>query len=59
MLALVMLFYPDCFKLAKVIPLFKKKGDPNMADNYRPISIIPVFGKIIEIILKNRLYKYL
>lgn len=30
-----------------------------MADNYRPISIIPIFGKIIEIILKKRLYKYL
>lgn len=50
--------FPDCFKLAKVIPIFKK-GDPNIADNYRPISIIPIFGKIMEIILKKRLYRYL
>lgn len=49
--------FPDILKHSRVIPLFKK-GDPSLLDNYRPISIIPVFSKIIEIILKIRLTVY-
>lgn len=50
--------FPDVLKVAKVLPLFKK-GDINTIDNYRPISIIPIFAKILEIILKKRLVNYL
>lgn len=50
--------FPDVFKLIKVLPLFKK-GEVSNIDNYRPISIIPIFSKIFEIILKSRLTKYL
>ena len=31
--------FPDCLKMAEVIPIFKK-GDHNLATNYRPISIL-------------------
>lgn len=39
--------YPNDWKTAKVTPLFKKsiKSDPN---NYRPISVIPVFPKFLK-----------
>ena len=50
--------FPDVLKVAKVLPMFKK-GDINSIDNYRPISIIPIFSKIFEIILKKRLVKFL
>nr|CAI5838983.1 unnamed protein product [Callosobruchus analis] len=50
--------FPDSFKISRVVPVLKK-GDPNFPENYRPISIISIFAKIIEIILKNRLIKYL
>ena len=50
--------FPDKMKLAKVIPLFKKDC-PLTASNYRPISLLSVFSKIIEKVMYERLYKFL
>lgn len=50
--------YPECLKIAKVIPVFKA-GDPDDCNNYRPISTLSVFNKIFEKLLVNRLVKYL
>ena len=49
---------PDSLKLAKVIPIHKK-GEKNCLNNYRPISILPTFSKILEKIIHKRLYKFL
>ena len=37
---------PDQLKLAKIIPIYKK-GDKGKFSNYRPVSILPVFAKIL------------
>lgn len=50
--------FPDCWKIAKVIPLFKS-GDREDPDNYRPISILPVLSKILERHIHDHLYNYL
>ena len=39
--------FPDRWKVAQVNPLCKA-GARNDTNNYRPISILPVFSKILE-----------
>ena len=50
--------FPEKLQLAKVIPLFKK-GCSLTASNYRPISLLSVFIKIIEKVMYKRLYDFL
>ena len=47
-------FFPDSFKIDKIKPLFKEGNDLNTS-NYRPISLLPVFGKILERFIYNRM----
>ena len=49
---------PTKLKIAKVIPLYKTK-DPALFCNYRKISLLPVFLKILEWLMYNRLYNFL
>ena len=49
--------FPSVFKTGKVIPIYKK-DNKECIENYRPVSILPVFGKIFEKIIYNRLYKF-
>jgi hypothetical protein len=50
--------FPDLFKVARVKPLHKK-GDTYNIQNYRPISILLVFSKILEKIMYSRLIRFL
>ena len=45
-------------KVAKITPIFKG-GDTSILGNYRPISVLPIFSKILERIMYNRVYSYL
>ena len=49
--------FPDQLKIAKMTLLFKK-GDNASMDNYRPISVLPCFSKILERIIYNRFYTF-
>ena len=48
---------PSQLKLAKVIPLYKS-GDPKNLSNYRPISLLSVFSKILEKAIYHQTYFY-
>ena len=51
-------YFPDCLKLAKVIPIFKE-GPTEICSNWRPISITPCTSKLIEKLVKKRLLSFL
>ena len=50
--------FPSKSRSAKVIALFKK-GNSELASNYRPISLLPLFSKVFERIMYNKLYTFL
>ena len=50
--------FPEMLKIAKVIALFKS-GSTEEMNNYRPISLLPIFDKIIEKLMHKQLYKFL
>ena len=50
--------FPDALKVGKVTPLHKKDSCDNRS-NYRPISILSAFSKIIEKLMYDRLYGFL
>ena len=50
--------FPAIWKKSNIIPVHKK-GDKQIINNYRSVSLLPIFGKIFEIILFNSLFNYI
>ena len=50
--------FPDQMKIAKIVPVFKA-GNKKILNNYRPISILPAFSKILEKLVSIRLIHFL
>lgn len=50
--------YPTSWKLANIQPVHKKKSR-QIVENYRPISILPICGKIFEKLIFDSMYIYL
>ena len=44
--------FPSCFKHADVTSLHKK-FNKSLKENYRPVSILPIFSKIFEIYMSK------
>ena len=52
--SIILGFFPEVLKVAKVIP-FYKSGSRHNPTNYRPISLLSCFAKIFEKLLYKRL----
>ena len=49
---------PRELKIARVIPIFKT-GDRGLFNNYRPVSVLSIFSKLLERVMYNRLLNFL
>ena len=49
---------PNSFKVAEVIPVYKKGSQTNLC-NYRPISLLSIFNKLLEKLMFKRLIDFL
>lgn len=49
---------PDSWKTSTVVPIPKIRGSKK-AEDYRPINMLPNYEKILEVVARNQLCKYL
>ncbi len=49
---------PDAMKIAKIIPIHKS-SDTSLLKNYRPVSLLPAFSKLLERIVYDKLMTFL
>ena len=49
--------FPDVRKRADIVPVHKK-NEKNLKTNYRPISLLPIFGKVLEKLIFDSLYSH-
>ena len=50
--------FPDIWKVARVTPVFKSGQKSNLS-NYRPISVLSVFSRLLEKLAHDQLYDFL
>ena len=50
--------FPNILKISKVIAIFKS-GEKCLIENYRPISLLPVFSKVSEKLIKVRILSFI
>ncbi|GFU79015.1 acyl-CoA dehydrogenase family member 11 [Trichonephila clavipes] len=51
-------YFPDSWKTAVVIPILKPDKNPELAQNYRPISFLSSLSKVYEFVLLRRLNQH-
>ena len=49
---------PNQFKVARVIPIFKKSSQI-CPENYRPISLLSIFNRFLETLMSRRITEFL
>ena len=55
---LIQEFFPDVFKVNQVIPISKTAAPKELGD-FRPISLLNIFAKIFEKILKDKIMEFI
>ena len=52
-------WFPDCWKVSLLVPVFKNVGDRSTAKNYCPVSLLSVVSKVFEKLVNNRIVDHL
>ena len=52
-------YFPDCWKVSSVVPLFKNVEERSAAKNYHPVSLLSVVSKVFENCVNNRFVGHL
>ena len=52
-------YFPDCWKVLLVVPVFRKVGERSTAKNYHPVSLLSVVSKVFEKLVNNRIVDHL
>ena len=52
-------YFPDCWKVSLVVPVFKNVGERYTAKNYCPVSLLFVVSKVFEKLVNNRIVDHL
>ena len=51
--------FPNKWKIAKVIPLYKGQGSSLDPKNYRPVAILPILSKVMERLMFQQIVNYM
>ena len=49
--------FPSEWKKVNIVPIHKK-GDTQILENYRPMSLLPICGKILERLMFNEMFNF-
>ena len=52
-------YFPDCWKVSLVVPVFRIIGERSTAKNYCPVSLLSVVSKVFEKLVNNRIVDHL
>ena len=48
-------FFPDCWKVSSMVPVFKNVGERSTDKNYRPVGLLSVVVKVFEKLVNSRI----
>ena len=52
-------YFPNCWKVSLVFPVFKNVGERSTAKNYCPVSLLSVVSKLFEKLVSNSIVEHL
>jgi Reverse transcriptase (RNA-dependent DNA polymerase) len=50
-------YFPTCWKIGKVVAIPKPGKDHSLPGSYRPITLLPTIGKMLEKMILNRMFE--
>ena len=58
-LSIISAAFPSSYKISKVVPLYKSKGDRMEPSSYRPVALLPIISKILERAIFLQMVEYM